>query len=138
MKFKEFAEFNEDQAKCKVCFNHRRSWNRFCSVQDCEDQVQNLEQKDPNLVRQAFLRFCKERDAGQKLAQRTQNKLKVMTYVEEVIAQHGRRVQHEGEMLWEGEWLEFAKTPNMGFLSRQEAEAKWHVLAEDAGPSVRR
>ena len=50
----------------------------------------------------------------------------------EFASKTGQRKEEIGEMMWEAEWYEFAKTAKAGYLSKVEAEAGWQAWMDDA------
>ena len=93
-KHKAVAEFNKDQGRCKLCYNHRRSFSRYLQVQNAEADMGVLERQDPSVAITVFRNFCKARDKRQGVGNKV--KLNLLSYLEEVRVQRGQRVQHEG------------------------------------------
>ena len=85
--------------------------------------MKDLESKDPKQAKSMFKAFAKHRAKEDKEA--SSMKFSIFGYMQEWQASEGRRIEAQHEMMWEGEFLEFAKTAKAGFLSRQEAEGLW-------------
>ena len=91
-----------------------------------------LERQGHSAAITVFRNFCNGREKHHGLSNKV--KLNMMSYIEEVRVQRGQRVQHEGEMMWEGEYYDWARGSKAGFLTRQEAEKNWREWEQD--PSV--
>ena len=118
------TDFYPDQGRCKVCANNRRAWQRYVQVNKAEKTVQDLEQTDPKGGKSLFGAFCKARAVAEK--DRSRVKFNINSYVERWRMEQGTQSSNEGEMMWEGEYLEWAKGAKAGYLTK----AMWgHVAA---------
>lgn len=105
--------FNQDQAKCRTCNNHRRSFGSYLKSQCCVDKYNKLQSSDPPTAKKAFKAFVKLRvSSNGKIAKLS---FGMSAFIDREISSAGTRVQAEGEMMWEGEFYEFAATAKMVF-----------------------
>ena len=128
-KWKELDEFNADQAKCKECFNNLRSLKRIAETQKCAKQLSKIEEQDPKQHAALLKAFTKERESCKKSGEKI--KFSIMGFKISYQSREGVRGEAEGEMMWEGEYKEFAKTAKAGFLSEAEADANWKAWLND-------
>ena len=122
-------EFGKDQKACKGCVNCRRHLKTYVTDQKCEAEVEELKKTDRAGYKKFMAKFRKLKEQ----AQRTNEKVNfsVREFFETFKASRGSRKQGLGEMMWEGEYYEFAKTPKAGFLTRTEAENNWKTWVND-------
>ena len=123
-------DFGKDQKACKSCVNCRRHLKTYVVDQNCEDEVEELRKNDRLGYKKFMAKFRKMKEA----AQRTNEKVNfsVREFFEIYKATRGSRKQGIGELMWEGEYYEFAKTAKAGYLTRAEAEHNWKAwLADD-------
>lgn len=116
-------EFNADQAKCKDCFNNLRSLRRIAETQKRAKQLSKMEEQDPKQHAALLKAFTKERESAKKSGDKI--KFSIMGFKISYQSRKGVRGEAEGEMMWEGEYKEFAKAAKPGFLSEAEADANW-------------
>ena len=129
-KFKEEDEFNASQAKCKECFNHARALQRIAGTQKSDVNLADLERDDPRQHAALMKAFIKERETSKKTGAKI--KFSFQTFKTTYESQQGVRGEAEGEMMWEGEYLEWAtKTAKGGYLSSQEAKNNWDQWMAD-------
>ena len=129
-KFKEEDEFNASQAKCKECFNHARALQRIAGTQKSDVNLADLERDDPRQHAALMKAFIKERETSKKTGAKIQ--FSFQTFKTTYESQQGVRGEAEGEMMWEGEYLEWAtKTAKGGYLSSQEAKNNWDQWMAD-------
>ena len=114
--------------KCKCCYNHRRSWSRYQEVQQCEEEVQAVSD-DAATQKFCFKAFCKNREQSKKDHKR--QVFNLGKFIESWRSTRGLRSEHQGEMMWEGEYFEFAQTAKAGFLTKPEREASWAAWLKD-------
>lgn len=62
--------------------------------------------------------FCKRKDDAEKESRRI--KFSVASYVESLRHIVGEEIKGCHEMMWEREFLEFAKTPKVGLISEEQ------------------
>ena len=125
------TQFFRDQAKCKSCYNLTRGLQRLAESQGARRTLDELDMKTHSAV---LKQYSKDRDKAKKLGARL--KLNINSFLVEFRSRNGLQSLEEGEMMWEGEFYEFCKTPKMGFLTRQESEALWQQY--DMDPAVAR
>ena len=108
-------DFYCDQGRCKKCSNTRRSFTHYTHAQMCEDAVAEMKRTDQTGHKKLLKVFTGKLEAAKK----THDKLNfgVKEFIERWIASRGQRAQLEGEMMWEGEYMEFAKAAKAGYLS---------------------
>ena len=129
-KHKEHKCYNADQAKCRDCFNDNRSLQRVSEHQECREDLDKLKTENPKEHEAVTKAFCKAREQAKKSASKLIFSIKTfrMTY----RSSSGVRKEEQGEMMWEGEYMEFAQTAKAGFLTKAEAEANWaRFLVDD-------
>lgn len=122
--------FNEGQARCKTCYNNRRAFARCISVQGVSNTIMDLESRDPKQHNAMFAAFCKSRAITEKGIQKV--KFSVHGFMQEWKASEGLRKEAVYEMMWEGEFFEFARSAKGGFLTDSEARDMWRQLLDDA------
>ena len=128
-KWKDGSEYNQSQAKCKKCFNDSRSLLRVAERQQIRGDLVTMEENDPKQYQALLKSFAKERERCAKTGERL--KFSLSSFKLAYKSETGLRTSEEGEMMWEGEFYEFAKSAKMGFLSKQEAEAMWSQWEAD-------
>ena len=128
--WKEDSDYNNAQARCKACFNDNRSLRRLAERQNAQTDLDEMERDDPKQHAALVKAVKKERDLAKKTGQKM--KFSIASFKIKYKTQSGVRGEKEGEMMWEGEWLEEAKKAKHGFLSDQEARALW--LKWDSDP----
>ena len=127
--WKDLREYNASQSKCKECFNMVRSLQRLSHTQGCRAQIDQIERDEPKLHAALLKKYTKAREQAKKGASKL--KFVLNSFILEWRTTQGTRVQEEGEMMWEGEWLEFSKGAKYGHMSRTEAEAQWAAWWSD-------
>lgn len=123
------TDFNADQSRCKDCFNHDRSLTRMAERQGCKGTLAQMQRDDPKQHAAMLKAFIKERESSKKAGDKI--KFSIKTFRVAYQSRDGVRGEELGEMMWEGEYMEFAKTAKAGFLSSQEAIANWQKWKED-------
>eukprot|EP00971_Amphidinium_carterae_P209158 4149286-Amphidinium_carterae.1 len=126
--------FQSGQSKCKTCFNVHRGLVRLAATQGVAEELEELKKENEKAFAAVCRSYQKERDRSKRQCGKI--KFAVQTYMVEMRSSHGLWAAEEGEMMWEGEWLEHAKSAKMGFRSRSESEQMWQEFVED--PSVPR
>ena len=122
-KWKEDSDFNEQQGKCKECYNDNRALRRVAERQNMREDLDEMEKNDPRQHSALVKAFLKEREATKKSGKRL--KFCIHSFTVKYKSQVGTRGEAVGEMMWEGEWLEEAQKAKHGFLSLQEARDMW-------------
>eukprot|EP00971_Amphidinium_carterae_P195286 3875095-Amphidinium_carterae.1 len=110
--------YHESQGRCKECSNLDCGLKRLAESQGMRSQLDTMQSDEGKLIRRV----------GAKL------KFSINEFIVEYKARVGSRAQEEGEMMWEGEYYEFARSIKMGSLSRAESEQNWKSYLED--PSI--
>ncbi|CAK9041292.1 unnamed protein product [Durusdinium trenchii] len=121
--------FNADQKKCKDCFNHIRSLHRVAASQKCGTDMKKLEEEDPKQYNALMKEFVKIREQSRKAGDKL--KFSIQAFRVSWKSREGERKENVGEMMWEEEYYQWAKTAKAGFLSRQEAESNWNTWLND-------
>lgn len=122
VKWKQPEEYNQGQAKCKMCNNDQRSLLRISKTQQMRTVLDKLRTTDPKQYESLQKSFVKARLAAQKANEKL--KLSIQSCFLEWQSSTGIRKEGVGEMMWEGEYMEWAmKTAKGGYLSRDEAQA---------------
>eukprot|EP00971_Amphidinium_carterae_P331370 6464881-Amphidinium_carterae.2 len=134
LEYLEKSSFQNSQGKCKSCFNVHRGLVRLATTQGVSEDLEELKKENEKAFHAVLRAYQKERDRSRR--QSSKIKFAVQTYMTEMRSSHGVYAAAEGEMMWEGEYLEYAKSAKMGFRSRSEAEGLWSSYVED--PSVPR
>ena len=129
-KHKPCSCYHQDQNKCKDCFNHHRSLDRTAETQQCKDVLDKLKMDDEKQHDALVKAFVKHRDKMTNVGKT--NDFSIKSFMLEYRARSGARKESVGEMMWEGEYYEFAKTAKAGYLSKAEAEANWAKWSADA------
>ena len=115
--------FNDRMSKCKFCFNDKRAFDRLVALSPEADTVRHMERKTPGEHKKMFKAYVKERE--QRVSEFANVKWSVVAYMEEFLSASGSRLDHVGEFMWEGEYMEWAKTAKAGHLSADERKANW-------------
>ena len=110
--WKELDEFNDQQASCKECFNDRRSLRRVAERQNMTEEIAAMERDDPKQHSALVKQFVKERNAAKKDG--TKLKFCIHKFKVSYRSRVGVRSEAEGEMMWEGEWLEVKRQRKNG------------------------
>ncbi|CAJ1434455.1 unnamed protein product [Effrenium voratum] len=126
-------QYNSSQGRCKPCVLGVRQFWRLAQKQNCKEDLSKMEQDDSKLFSEVQKAFMKERSR----MENTQNKIRfnIIEYKDEVIARCGDRKEVIKSMMWEGEWMEAAKTAAHGYLTPEEATSKWKTWKSD--PAVK-
>lgn len=128
-KWKELDEFYEDQARCKGCHNDTRSLQRIAKNQQASVDLKKMETEEPKMYSALLKSFAKERDTAKKAGEKL--KFSVTQFKISYQSREGVQAAGLGEMMWEGEYKEFAKTAKAGYLSDAEATANWNAWLAD-------
>ena len=127
-------QFNDQQSKCKDCNLDIRSFWYTAQSQDCQTEMKTLETEDPAEFNQVLKAFVKERQKAKTQAAKV--KFNITSFRKSLVAKSGDRAEQVKEMMWEGEFLENARTAKFGYLTKEEAELKWKQYMSD--PSVKK
>jgi hypothetical protein len=76
-----------------------------------------------------FRAFIKERELRANAMAHI--KWSVAEYIEEYRSSTGSRIEHVGEFMCEGEYMDWAKKAKAGFLSEKERKANWRMWEKD-------
>lgn len=114
---------------CKVCSNDIRAMRRMMRTQKCEEDIDKLKESQPKEYDAVVKAFLRSRESARKTENKT--KFAFMSFIRTFRASTGTRREEDGEMMWEGEYIQWAKTAKAGFLSQAEAEAKWKKMVDD-------
>ena len=128
-KHKSCSDFNGGQADCKECTLDKRGLKRQAENQQCVDDFKNMDQesKEYKALMKAYNKArLKAVETGEKI------KFSINKFRQEWKASEGTRKDNEGEMMWEGEYMEWATTTaKAGWLSKTEAAANWKKWFDD-------
>eukprot|EP00971_Amphidinium_carterae_P195285 3875094-Amphidinium_carterae.1 len=124
--------YHESQGRCKECSNLDRGLKRLAESQGMRSQLDSMQSDEGKLYSAMLKGYSKERQKIRRVGAKL--KFSINEFVVEYKARVGSRAQEEGEMMWEGEYYEFARSIKMGSLSRSEAEQNWISFLED--PSI--
>lgn len=105
---KPISDFYEGQGRCSCCNNRRRQYQRYVASQKAEVQVKALEESDPATAKRAYRHYCKLKDQAD--AEKTKVKLNLIEYVEAIKCTEGLRKVKDGEMMWQEQYRDWAKT----------------------------
>lgn len=136
-KWKEPDGFAQSMSKCRTCFNNYRSLQRMAERQNYRSELDRLATEDSKTHDAVVKAFVREREKCQKDGSKL--KFSMKTFYLEYRSRTGVRMEGEGEMMWEGEYMEWSKSAKAGFLSKAEAEsnwAKWEAICRAALPTV--
>ena len=123
------TDFNQDQSKCKPCNNNRRGFGRLCGSQQASDTVAKLQDSDPKQHAALYKAYCKDHEMKDKEAGK--QKFSIMGFMQEWKSSEGVRKEGVWEMMWEAEFLEWAKSAKGGFITGSEARAQWQQFLDD-------
>ena len=127
-------QFNDQQSKCKECSLDIRAFWYTAQSQECHKDMKTLETEDPAEFNQVLKAFTRERQKAK--AQAAKVKFNITSFRKSLVAKAGDRAERIKEMMWEGEYLEQARTAKFGYLTKEEAELKWKQFMSD--PSVKK
>lgn len=91
--------------------------------------MQQAETEDPLAYKALMGAFVKHRAEQTKVGAKTS--FNMLNYLVTWKATEGTRKAAFGEMMWEVEWYEFAKTVKCGHMTREEAEKQWNIWKGD-------
>ena len=134
---KPLEDFHEEQANCKDCSADcadTRSLLRLAKAQGVRVTVVDLKKKEPKVYAELFKGFRKKRLREKKEGKKV--KFGIAAFITEYRKANGTRLSAIGEMMWEEEYILWAKGP-AGFLTR-EPEANWLVFINEAAAGKRR
>ena len=123
--------FHPDQGKCKQCNKRQRSFTRLIEVDGLTKEMQALQKTDPKEHKKVYSQYCKHVAEQEKFNRKQSEKFSMHAFLREYTGRKGLRQAAKFEMMWEAEFLEWAKSPKAGFLSKSEAEARWAAMLED-------
>jgi len=129
-KFVAESLYNESQTACQVCYNHVRAFRRTCISQGCSEEVAQFKRAEPLLFEGILKAFKKERQV--RMTKAGHIRFQMTTLIQEVRAQTGLRKEKESELMWEGEFYEWAKGPKAGYLTEPEMRGQWKAFLADA------
>jgi hypothetical protein len=121
--------FNDKQNLCKFCNNDKRAFDRLVALSPEREAIRELEITRPVDLKKMFKAFIKEREQRENV--RAHIKWSVTQYLLEYRASTGTRIEHVGEFMWEGEYMDWAKKAKAGFLSEKERKANWRLWEKD-------
>ena len=127
-KFRPEAEYYQCQSSCSQCSLTLKSMRRVAAGQGNAQWLRELEVKDPDGFNKLLKEYARERDTR---AKRCRTNFSFTAYRESYIARAGTRTEHVGEMMWRGEYIEFAKGAKLGYLTEQEASLRWDEMLTD-------
>ena len=122
-KTKPLSEYWKDQKKCKECVLHQRAFWRHAEKQGVQQDMKDLESESPQTFKDVLKGFLKERTRA--AAADGKIKFSMTAFKKSLQGRSGDRREDEKVMMWEGQWLEEARKAAHGFLTKEEAEAKW-------------
>lgn len=128
-KFLDRDQFHEDQARCKKCSSTLRSIAALAKSQNFTAELEKMKQVDIKQYEALLRSFSKTREEASRLSQKI--KFSLVTFREEYKSRSGVMNNAEAEMMWEGEYFEYAKTAKAGFLSEAEMKANWQAWLAD-------
>lgn len=124
------SEFNADQAACKHCYNDARALARVAKAQGLESELEKMQaESGEKEYRALFKAYSKAREKSRRDGSKL--KFNIATFRIEHKSRSGSLREAIGEMMWEGEYYEFAKTAKAGFLSEAEMKENWQRWLRD-------
>jgi hypothetical protein len=123
------SDFPEGHSDCSDCFNISRCLKRVAQKQGVTKDLAIMKTKDPKQYCALTKGYIKWKTQEDKLTNKTSFSIK--SFMEEYKSKEGRRVEQQCEWMWEGQYLEFAKSAAGGFLSVTEAQSKWNEMVGD-------
>ena len=132
-KDKAAEDFNQDQGRCKECFNDRRALWRVADTQRCKIKLQKLAQDDPVAFEKLSRDFNKARQNSRKAGSRI--KFSITQFVLEWEQKSAVKTGSVGEFMWSGEFRELAATAKFGWMTAEQADKRWEEMeAEEWRP----
>lgn len=122
-------DFSKDQKRCKECVGHLRAFWRHAAKQESTEDMKALEQEDPAAYKDMLRNFCKERSRA--AAADGKIRFAFMSFKKSIQSKSGDRRENEKVMMWEGQWKEEARLAPHGYLTQEEADAKWKLWLAD-------
>lgn len=118
--------FQDKQTSCFECRNIERQIMGMADRQKCTDWVRDLRANEPK-------EFAKLQAAVKKSTPdlRGRRHFDIVRYRETVYAKVGIRYEGQKKMMWEGEYMEWAKSAEAGYLTKQEAANNWARWGSD-------
>ena len=117
----------------KDCNLHIRSFWNVAKTQKVLKEMRDLEKDELNTVKDVVKEFTRERAKAANAAGK--GRFNISAYRKSLVAKSGDRNEKQREMMWEGQYLEIAKTAAFGFLTKEEAETQWRQNARGSnGP----
>ena len=129
-KVKASSEFYEDQSRCKPCSGGARAMMRVAEVQGCKEAVASFKAKNPAGFEAMQRSFNKQWSDTAKSGSKIN--FSCLSFIREWEKREGFKDSELGEFMWEGEFMEFAQTAKMGFLSKPEREKLWQDMLEES------
>ena len=127
-KTKTKQEFKARQNSCKPCVNGDRALVRLAETQGKTAWLTDLKATKPKQYAKLHAAYMKS-----ELGSNGRRNFCLHTYIETLEAATGTRNEDKKKLMWEGEYLEFAKSAKGGYLSSAEAGSNWE--AWKANPS---
>ena len=98
------------------------------------EELDKMQKTDQKMMEGLHRSFIKAREKASKEGEKL--KFNIVTFQIHWKSTEGKRVQVEADMMWEGEYKEYAKTAKAGFLTDAEADSNWKAwLADPSHPS---
>ena len=121
-KWKQDAEFYQQQGSCKECALLMKSLKRTCQAQGHSAWFSKLALKSPQEHAELLRQYGAER---RKLSKTQRINFSITTFQESYQTKVGERIQEEGEMMHLQEYLDWAAGAKEGYLNAAEARARW-------------
>ena len=128
-RWRQEKDFYAAQASCAACSLNLKSMRRIAASQGSSQWLRELESKDAEGFATLVEEYTKQRE--ERCGKRCRTNFSFASYKEAYIASAGTRTEAVGEMMWRGEFIEFAKGPKMGYLTEQEASLRWDELLQN-------
>ena len=126
-KTKILDEFHQDQAKCRECSGALRQFWRQAKKEDSVAEIEKMSSADQMAMMREFM---KERQKCAQVSKRV--KFNFMSFTKSMQSRQGDRSENLKEMMWKGQWFEEAAKAAHGYLTREEADAKWKEWEKDS------
>lgn len=130
------ADFYARQSICKSCHLASKTILRLAKAEGKSEWLDAQKRDNPK----EYLKLMRHYSALEATVG-AKKKFSLATFIEKTVATSGLRSVAQGEMMWEGQYHEWAKTAAAGFLTRSEADCNWQkwtddplVLRDELGP----
>lgn len=119
-------EFQDRQTKCKTCRNGDRQLASIAKRQELTEWLEDMKKSQGK-------EYVKLRAALTKSQadSRGRRDFCLHTYKERVYSKSFTQGQSTKKYMWEGEYVEWAKSAEAGFLTKAEADANWAAWDKD-------